>query len=169
MEPVSPNGLHALKGTLIRGRSAALAVSSSVGSGLSGPARRWFGGPHDLSRQKVALALIPISARATWKGAICRNPWASVLSLENQSGYRQLRSDRYAAHVIPWIIIALVVVPLLIFGFVATRRSTVAREHPASEDAQARARTEQEFAEAEAYEEKWREEDRDRYHQERLP
>ena len=51
----------------------------------------------------------------------------------------------------------------------AARRKTVAGEHPASEDAQARARTEQEFAEAEAYEAKWREEDRERYHQERLP
>jgi hypothetical protein len=71
--------------------------------------------------------------------------------------------------VIPWIVIALVAVPLVVVGFVATRRRTVASEHPASEDAQARARTEQEFAEAEAYEEKWREEDKERYHQERLP
>ena len=70
---------------------------------------------------------------------------------------------------IPWIIIALVVVPLVIVGFVAARRTTVAREHPASEDAQAKARTEQEFAEAEAYEEKWRAEDKERYRQERFP
>jgi hypothetical protein len=71
--------------------------------------------------------------------------------------------------VIPWIVIALVAVPLVVVGFVATRRRTAASEHPASEDAQARARTEQEFAEAEAYEEKWREEDKERFHQERLP
>jgi flagellar basal body-associated protein FliL len=70
--------------------------------------------------------------------------------------------------VIPWIIIALVAVALVVVGL-ATRRRTFAREHPASEDAQARARTEQEFAEAEAYEAKWREEDKERYHQERLP
>ena len=75
----------------------------------------------------------------------------------------------YAARVIPWIVFAVVVVPLVIAGFVATRRSTVAREHPASEDAQARARTEQEFAEAEAYEEEWREKDKERYRQERFP
>ena len=75
----------------------------------------------------------------------------------------------YAAGVIPWIIIALVAVPLLVVGFLAARRRTVAGEHPASEDAQARARTEQEFAEAEAYEAKWREEDKERFHQERLP
>ena len=70
---------------------------------------------------------------------------------------------------IPWIIIALVAVPLVVVGFLASRRRTVAGEHPASEDAQARARTEQEFAEAEAYEEKWREKDKERYHQERFP
>jgi flagellar basal body-associated protein FliL len=71
--------------------------------------------------------------------------------------------------VIPWIIIAVVAVPLVVVGFLASRRRTVAGEHPASEDAQARARTEQEFAEAEAYEEKWREKDKERYHQERFP
>jgi hypothetical protein len=70
---------------------------------------------------------------------------------------------------IPWIIFAVVAVPLLVVGFAAIRRRTVAGEHPASEDAQTRAQTEQEFAEAEAYEAKWREEDKERYHQERLP
>jgi hypothetical protein len=71
--------------------------------------------------------------------------------------------------VIPWIIFAVVAVPLVVGGFVATRRRKVAAEHPASEDAQARAQTEQEFAEAEAYEAKWREEDKETFHQERLP
>jgi hypothetical protein len=71
--------------------------------------------------------------------------------------------------VIPWLIFALVVVPLVVVAFVATRRRRVAGEHPATEDAQERARTEQEFAEAEAYEAKWREEDKERFHQERLP
>ena len=70
---------------------------------------------------------------------------------------------------IPWIVFALVAVPLVVVGFVATRRRTAAGEHPASEDAQARALTEQEFAEAEAYEAKWREDDKERYHEERLP
>ena len=70
---------------------------------------------------------------------------------------------------IPWIILALVAVPLVVVGFLATRRRTAAGEHPASEDAQARALTEQEFAEAEAYEAKWREEDLEKFHQERLP
>jgi uncharacterized membrane protein len=71
--------------------------------------------------------------------------------------------------VIPWLIFALVVVPLVVVAFVASRRRTAAGEHPASEDAQAKALTEQEFAEAEAYEEKWREKDKERYHQERFP
>ena len=64
---------------------------------------------------------------------------------------------------------ALVVVPLVIVAFVAARRRTVAGAHPADEDAQARALTEQEFAEAEAYEAEWREEDKERFHRERLP
>jgi hypothetical protein len=79
------------------------------------------------------------------------------------------RMTRYAAIVFPWIIFALVAVPLVVVAFVATRRRTAAGEHPASEDAQARALTEQEFAEAEAYEAKWREEDKERFHEERLP
>ena len=70
---------------------------------------------------------------------------------------------------IPWIIFAVVVVPLLIAVFAATRRRTAAGEHPAGEDAEARAEIEREFAAAEAYEEKWRAEDKENYRQERLP
>jgi hypothetical protein len=71
--------------------------------------------------------------------------------------------------VIPWIIFALVVVPLVVVAFVATRRRTDAGEHPGNEDEQERARTEREFAEAEAYDAKWREEDKERHDQERFP
>jgi hypothetical protein len=71
--------------------------------------------------------------------------------------------------VFPWLIFALVAVPLAVVAFVAARRRTVAGERPTSEDAQAEARTEQELAEAEAYEAKWREEDKARYHEERFP
>ena len=70
---------------------------------------------------------------------------------------------------IPWIIFALVVVPLVVVAFVASRRRTAAGEHPANEDAEAKALTEQEFAEAEAYEAKWLEEDKERHDKERLP
>jgi hypothetical protein len=75
----------------------------------------------------------------------------------------------YAGCVIPWIIFALVVVPLVVVGFVVSRRRTAAGEHPAGENAEERARTEQEFAEAEAYDAKWREEDKERHREERLP
>ena len=70
---------------------------------------------------------------------------------------------------IPWLIFAVVVVPLVVIGFAATRRKTAAGEHPPDEDAQSRAETEREFAEAEAYEAKWREQDKERYREERLP
>lgn len=69
---------------------------------------------------------------------------------------------------IPWIILAVVAVPLVVIGFASTRRRVAAGEHPATEDAAARDRTEREFADAEAYEEQWREEHRDD-HRERLP
>jgi hypothetical protein len=68
---------------------------------------------------------------------------------------------------IPWIIMAAVVVPLVVIAFMATRRKTAAGELLADDDAQAEA--EQEFAEAEAYEERWREEDKERFRQERFP
>ena len=72
---------------------------------------------------------------------------------------------------IPWIIMAVVAVPLVVIAFMAMRRRTAAGEVLADDEAddEAEARTDQEFAEAEAYEEKWREEDRERFHQERLP
>ena len=69
---------------------------------------------------------------------------------------------------IPWIIFGLVLVPLLIFAFVAVRRRTVAGEHPAGETAADRAEMEKEFADAEAYQEKWREEDKPRYDAEKF-
>ena len=69
----------------------------------------------------------------------------------------------------PWIIFALVAVPLVVAAFLATRRRKVAGERPAGEAPRESALTEQEFAEAEAFEAKWREEDKEKYHQERLP
>ena len=68
---------------------------------------------------------------------------------------------------IPWIIMAVVAVPLVVIAFVAVRRKTAAGELLAGEDAEAEA--EQEFAEAEAYEARWREEDKEKFHKERLP
>jgi uncharacterized membrane protein len=68
---------------------------------------------------------------------------------------------------IPWIIMAVVAVPLVVIAFMAMRRRTAAGEALAGEEAEAR--TDDEFAEAEAYEEQWREEDKERFHRERLP
>ena len=70
---------------------------------------------------------------------------------------------------IPWLIFAVVVVPLAIVGFALARRRTAEGEHPGGEDAPDRAEIEREFAAAEAYEEEWREEDKKRYREERLP
>ena len=42
---------------------------------------------------------------------------------------------------IPWIIMAVVAVPLVVIAFVASRRRTIAGEHPANEDDRARALT----------------------------
>jgi hypothetical protein len=67
--------------------------------------------------------------------------------------------------VIPWIIFAVVVVPLLLVGFAATRRRTVTSEPQAPKSEL----TEQEFEEAEASQAKWQAEQKDRYHEQRLP
>ena len=50
---------------------------------------------------------------------------------------------------------AVVAVPLVVIAFVATRRRRAVGEHTPGEDAQERARIEQEFAAAEAYEAEW--------------
>ena len=71
---------------------------------------------------------------------------------------------------IPWIIVAVVLAPLVVIAFVVTRRNTAAGELVApGEDDAARERTESEFAAAEAYEEQWHEADKERFHEERLP
>lgn len=70
---------------------------------------------------------------------------------------------------IPWIILAVIAVPLVVIGYAAMRRNAEAGDLRPSDDAAVRAETDQEFAEAEAYQAKWHEEDKDKYHQERLP
>ena len=61
---------------------------------------------------------------------------------------------------LPLIIIAVVVIPLLVLAFRATQRSKAVGEHPVPEDDRTKQRTEQEFADAEAYQEQWREEEK---------
>jgi hypothetical protein len=67
--------------------------------------------------------------------------------------------------VIPWLILAAVVVPLVVVAFLATRRRNTAEEHAAQLDP----KLDEEFAAAEAFEEEWREEDHERYRKEHLP
>jgi len=60
----------------------------------------------------------------------------------------------------PVIAFVCIAVPLVVIAFFALRRSKAAGEHPANETAEMRARTEDEFAAAEAYQEQWREEEK---------
>ena len=62
--------------------------------------------------------------------------------------------------VLPVIIFVIVVIPLLVVAFRITRRDKVVGEHPVPEDDRTKQRTEQEFADAEAYQEQWREEEK---------
>ncbi len=68
---------------------------------------------------------------------------------------------------IPWIVVAVIVVPLVVVAFMAARRKTAVGE--LIDDPKEQARTEQEFAEAEAFEAEWREGDKERYRKEHLP
>jgi len=61
---------------------------------------------------------------------------------------------------LPVIVIVIVVIPMLFVAYRAAARSKVTGEHPVTEDASAQARTEQEFAAAEAFEEQRREEEK---------
>ncbi len=59
---------------------------------------------------------------------------------------------------LPIVIIAAVVVPLLVISFFAMRRSVSADEHPSAETDADRRRIEEEFEESERYQAEWREE-----------
>jgi len=61
---------------------------------------------------------------------------------------------------LPIIILVIVVIPLLVLAFRAATRSKAVGEHPVPEDNRTIERTEQEFADAEAYQEQWREEEK---------
>ena len=60
---------------------------------------------------------------------------------------------------LPWIILACVAVPVLVAAFAVSQRKTKSGEHPVGETAADQARVEQEFEDAEAFQEKWREEE----------
>lgn len=59
---------------------------------------------------------------------------------------------------LPWLIIGIVAIPLLVVAFAAARRKDKAGEHPAGETDAHRELVEQEYEEAERYQEQWREE-----------
>ena len=60
---------------------------------------------------------------------------------------------------LPVIIIACVAIPVLVIAFMASRRTTEAGEHSPRRTTPTQARIEQEFADAEAYQEQWRAEE----------
>jgi len=57
---------------------------------------------------------------------------------------------------IPWLIVAVVAVPILVVAFSRMRKKDDAGEHPAGETQADRDRTEDEFEESERYQEQWR-------------
>lgn len=70
---------------------------------------------------------------------------------------------------IPWVILAVVAVPLVVVAFAMQRRRTQSGEQPVVADEATEARTDREFADAEAYEAEWHEADKEHFHGERLP
>jgi uncharacterized membrane protein len=71
--------------------------------------------------------------------------------------------------VLPVIIFAVVAIPLLVIGFLVVSRNRRSGEHPTAETDADRERTEREFAEAEEYQEEWREQTHDEVRDERFP
>jgi hypothetical protein len=74
--------------------------------------------------------------------------------------------------VLPVIIFVAVAIPVLVIAFVAVRRRTAAGEEPTPEGGATVAETQQEYedevAQAEAYQEQWREEQREQHPDDRL-
>jgi len=64
---------------------------------------------------------------------------------------------------LPVLVFVLVLVPLLLLAFRGTRRSKLHGERPTPEDAAVQQRIEDEFAEAEAYQEEWRAQERQQH------
>jgi hypothetical protein len=63
--------------------------------------------------------------------------------------------------VVSFVVIGL---PLLVLAFFLVRRTKQTGEHPVAETPEEQARIEDEFAQAEAYQEEWREEERKHPH-----
>ena len=74
-----------------------------------------------------------------------------------------------AEDVIPWIILAVVAVPILVIAFSSMRKKDAAGEHPAGQTEADQERIEQEFEESERYQEEWREEHRKEHDDTMIP
>jgi hypothetical protein len=71
--------------------------------------------------------------------------------------------------VIPWIIFAVVAVPLVVIAFSKMRKKDEAGEHPAGQTEADQELIEKEFDESERYQEQWREEHRKEHDDQMLP
>lgn len=70
---------------------------------------------------------------------------------------------------LPVVIFVVIAIPLLVGGVLVVQRNKAREEHPSTETAADRERTEHEFAEAERYQEEWREQTHDELSDERFP
>ena len=71
-----------------------------------------------------------------------------------------MRRRGYRAAMFPIIAFVAIGLPLLVLAFLAVRKAKPSGEHPVPETDAYRARIEDEFAAAEAYQEQWREEEK---------
>jgi hypothetical protein len=71
--------------------------------------------------------------------------------------------------VLPVVIFVVVAIPLLIAGVLVVQRNKARDEHPSTETPADRERMEHEFADAERYQEDWREQTHDELSDERFP
>ena len=69
---------------------------------------------------------------------------------------------------LPWLILGIAAIVVLVIG-AGVMRSTRQAERPAGETSAERARTEQEFVDAERYQEQWRKEHHKDIEDERIP
>ena len=73
---------------------------------------------------------------------------------------RGIRPTGYRAAMFPIVAFVAIGLPLLLLAFLAVRKAKASGEHPVPESDADRARIEDEFAAAEAYQEQWREEEK---------
>ena len=132
-------------------------------------------------RRPVSAAVVLGGPGAAHDGMIAGGPPSGNGRTDQLAPLADLRATPRRAHrapparsitvdlVLPVIIIAVVAIPILVLAFVAARRRNVEGEQLDVEDDAERLKTEQEFADAERYQEEWREEQHKHPHDERFP